>query len=300
MSDNFFTLMIIPNRKSGVKKISVPKKVIRNILIGCVALILVTLFVIYDYASIKRDRAELARLRQQTQKQSQEFRELAMKIDAFSDQMERLRQLDKKVRILASYQTGKDKNLLVGIGGSDDETKVRDLLNAEHEKLIEGMRSSIAKLNEDAAERERSFQELLAFLHEQKSILASTPSLWPIRGWVTSEFGWRESPFRKGMEFHNGIDIAARFGAPILAPADGLVIQSSSGSQEGNMIKIEHGHGFSTCYAHLSKIAVKVGSRVKKGTVIGYVGDTGRSTGSHLHYMVLVNDIAVNPKKYLR
>ncbi len=292
--------MIIPNRKSGVKKISVPKKVIRNILIGCVALILVTLFVIYDYASIKRDRAELARLRQQTQKQSQEFRELAMKIDAFSDQMERLRQLDKKVRILASYQTGKDKNLLVGIGGSDDETKVRDLLNAEHEKLIEGMRSSIAKLNEDAAERERSFQELLAFLHEQKSILASTPSLWPIRGWVTSEFGWRESPFRKGMEFHNGIDIAARFGAPILAPADGLVIQSSSGSQEGNMIKIEHGHGFSTCYAHLSKIAVKVGSRVKKGTVIGYVGDTGRSTGSHLHYMVLVNDIAVNPKKYLR
>jgi len=300
MSDNFFTLMIIPNRKSGVKKISVPKKVIRNILIGCVALILVTLFVIYDYASIKRDRAELARLRQQTQKQSQEFRELAMKIDAFSDQMERLRQLDKKVRILASYQTGKDKNLLVGIGGSDDETKVRDLLNAEHEKLIEGMRSSIAKLNEDAAERERSFQELLAFLHEQKSILASTPSLWPIRGWVTSEFGWRESPFRKGTEFHNGIDIAARFGAPILAPADGLVIQSSSGSQEGNMIKIEHGHGFSTCYAHLSKIAVKVGSRVKKGTVIGYVGDTGRSTGSHLHYMVLVNDIAVNPKKYLR
>jgi len=300
MSDNFFTLMIIPNRKSGVKKISVPKKVIRNILIGCVALILVTLFVIYDYASIKRDRAELARLRQQTQKQSQEFRELAMKIDAFSDQMERLRQLDKKVRILASYQTGKDKNLLVGIGGSDDETKVRDLLNAEHEKLIEGMRSSIAKLNEDAAERERSFQELLAFLHEQKSILASTPSLWPIRGWVTSEFGWRESPFRKGMEFHNGIDIAARFGAPILAPADGLVIQSSSGSQEGNMIKIKHGHGFSTCYAHLSKIAVKVGSRVKKGTVIGYVGDTGRSTGSHLHYMVLVNDIAVNPKKYLR
>ncbi|HON59946.1 MAG TPA: M23 family metallopeptidase [Smithella sp.] len=292
--------MIIPNRKSGVKKISVPKKVIRNILIGCVALILVTLFVIYDYASIKRDRAELARLRQQTQKQSQEFRELAMKIDAFSDQMERLRQLDKKVRILASYQTGKDKNLLVGIGGSDDETKVRDLLNAEHEKLIEGMRSSIAKLNEDAAERERSFQELLAFLHEQKSILASTPSLWPIRGWVTSEFGWRESPFRKGTEFHNGIDIAARFGAPILAPADGLVIQSSSGSQEGNMIKIEHGHGFSTCYAHLSKIAVKVGSRVKKGTVIGYVGDTGRSTGSHLHYMVLVNDIAVNPKKYLR
>ncbi len=300
MSDNFFTLMIIPNRKSGVKKISVPKKVIRNILIGCVVLVLATLFVIYDYAGIKRDRAELARLREQTQKQSQEFRELAMKIDAFSDQMEKLRQLDKKIRILASYQIGKDKNLLLGIGGSDDETRVRDLLNAEHEKLIEGMRSSITKLNEDAAERQKSFQELLAFLHEQKSILASTPSLWPVRGWITSGFGWRESPFKNGSEFHNGIDIAARYGTAIVAPADGLVIQTSSGSQDGNLIKIEHGHGFSTCYAHLSKIAVKVGTRVKKGSVIGFVGDTGRSTGSHLHYMVLINDIPVSPQKYLR
>lgn len=300
MSDNFFTLMIIPNRKSGVKKISVPKKVIRNIFIGCFILIFITLYVVYDYASIKRDRAELARLREQTQKQSQEFRELAMKIDAFSDQMEKLRQLDKKVRILASYQTGKDKNLLLGIGGSDDETRVRDLLNAEHEKLIEGMRNGIAKLNEDAIEREKSFQELLAFLHEQKSILASTPCLWPVRGWVTSGFGWRESPFRNGSEFHKGLDIATRFGAPIVAPADGIVTQTSYSPQDGNVVRIEHGHGFSTCYAHLSKFAVKAGARVKKGSVIGFVGDTGRSTGSHLHYMVLVNDIPVNPIKYLR
>jgi len=300
MSDNFFTLMIIPNRKSNVKKISVPKKVIRNIAIACIALILITLFIVYDYASIKRDRAELARLRQQTHKQSQEFQELAMKIDAFESKMEQLRQLDKKIRIVASYQTGRDRNLLLGIGGADNETNMKNLLNDQHEKLVDGMRKSIAKLNEDAADREKSFNELLAFLHEQRSILASTPSLWPVRGWVTSDFGRRQSPFRAGMEFHQGIDIATRFGTAIVAPADGLIKETSYTPQDGNLVKIDHGHSFSTCYAHLSKIAVQKGMRIRKGDVIGYVGDTGRSTGSHLHYMILVNDVPVNPLKYLR
>jgi murein DD-endopeptidase MepM/ murein hydrolase activator NlpD len=298
MSDHF-TLMIIPNRKSGVKKISVPKVFLRNILIAFVAIILVTLYVIYDYASIKRDRAELARLRTQTKEQAQQFRDLAMKIDEFSGRMEDLRQVDKKIRALA-YETSKDKKLPIGIGGSDKETRIKDLLDRDHDKLIAGMRNSIEKLNDDANTREKSFNELMAFLHEQKSILASTPTIWPVTGWVTSGFGARQSPFSSGVEFHKGLDISTRFGKEVVAPADGLVVISAFDPQDGNFIKIDHGHGLATGYAHLSRMAVRHGARVKRGQIIGYVGDTGRSTGSHLHYAVFVNNVPVNPKRYLK
>ena len=147
MSDHF-TLMIIPNRKSGVRKISVPKASLRNILIASIVVVLVTLYVIYDYASINRDRTELARLRTQTKEQSQQLRELGMKLDQFSDRMEELRQFDKKIRVLA-YETSKDKKLPLGVGGSDKETRIKDLLNKDHEEVITGMRKNIEKLNED-------------------------------------------------------------------------------------------------------------------------------------------------------
>jgi murein DD-endopeptidase MepM/ murein hydrolase activator NlpD len=299
MPDNLFTLMIIPNRKSGVKKISVPKVVVRNVLIACVVIILVTLFVVYDYASIKRDRAELSRLRSQNQEQARQFRELAMQIDTFAERMEELRQADKKIRTLA-HETNRDKKVTLGIGGSDNESRIKDLLDQDHDKLITGMRKGIDRLNEEADDRAKSFNELIAFLNEKKSVLASTPSLWPVQGWVTSEFGLRQSPFRSGTEFHKGLDIATRFGKAIVVPADGLVVENAYNPYDGNTIKINHGHGFATAYSHLSKMTVKKGMRVKRGDIIGYVGDTGRSTGPHLHYAVFVNDVAVNPRRYIR
>ena len=299
MSDNLFTLMIIPNRKSGVKKITVPKIFIRNVLIASIIAVVVTLYVVYDYASIKRDRAELTSLRAQIKEQSQQFQDLATKIDAFSDHMEELRQVDRKIRSLA-YETGRDKKLPLGIGGSDKETRIKDLLDKDHDKIIMGMRKNIEKLNQDAKEREKSFNELLVYLQEQKSIIASTPSLWPVTGWITSEFGPRQSPFTSAVEFHKGLDISTRFGKEIIAPADGLVIGVGYDAEDGNHIKMAHGHGFDTAYLHLSRAAVKQGMRVKKGQIIGYVGDTGRSTGSHLHYSVFVNNVPVNPRRYLR
>jgi len=294
-----FTFMIIPNRKSGVKKISVPKTFVRNVLIASVLIILVTLYVVYDYASIKRDRFELARLRQQTKEQSQQFRELAMKMESFADRMEELRQVDKKIRTLA-YETNRGKKIPLGIGGADNDIKIKSLLDQDQQKLIAGLRKGIEKLNEDAGDREKSFNELLGFLHEQKSILACTPSVWPVKGWVTSEFGVRQSPFRSGVEFHKGLDIATRFGKEVVAPADGIVTMSIYDSQDGNFVKIDHGRGLATGFAHLSKRVVSEGKRVKRGDIIGYVGDTGRSTGSHLHYAVFVNGMPVNPRKYLR
>ena len=301
MPDNFFTLMIIPRRKSAVKKLSLSSSLVRGLFIGSIVAVLLSLYIVYDYANIKRDKAELVRLRAQTKEQSQQIHDLASKIDEFADRMEELKQFDKKVRILANYQTGRDKKLPLGIGGSNSEnTKIKDLLNQDQEKLIAEMRKGVTRLNSDAVIREKSFAELLNFLREQKSLLASTPSIWPVKGWVTSEFGSRESPFSSGSELHKGLDIATRMGKEVIAAADGLIVEATYHTDDGHIIKIDHSHGISTAYAHLSKIAVRQGVRVKRGDLIGYVGDSGRSTGSHLHYAVYINKIPVNPRKYLK
>ncbi|MEE9911117.1 MAG: M23 family metallopeptidase [Deltaproteobacteria bacterium] len=301
MSDNFFTLMIIPRRKSTVTKISLSSNLVRGLFIGSILAVLLTLYVVYDYAGIKRERAELTRLRQQTAEQAKEISVLAVKVDEFADRMEAFKQFDKKLRILATNQVGRDKKIPLGIGGSNSEQiRLRELLDQDKEKLVSEMHKSIGQLNDDANERETSFNELLKFLREQKSLLAATPSAWPVRGWVTSEFGSRENPFASGVEFHKGMDIATRIGKEVIAPADGLVVEASYRSDDGNIVRIDHGYGVSSSYAHLSKHAVKQGARIKRGDLIGYVGDTGRSTGAHLHYAVFVNKIPVNPRKYLK
>lgn len=301
MSDNFFTLMIIPRRKSAVTKISLSHNVVRGLFIGSILAVLLTLYVVYDYAGIQRDRAELARLRQQTVEQSKEISQLAIKVDEFADRMEELRQFDKKIRILASSQVGRDKKIILGIGGSNSEQiRLKELIDQDQRKLVSEMRQSLGSLNEDANERELSFNELLKFLREQKSLLAATPSIWPVKGWVTSEFGSRDNPFGVGSEFHKGLDIATRLGKEIVASADGLIVESSYRPDDGNYIRIDHGYGVATAYAHLARSAVRKGARVKRGDLIGYVGDTGRSTGPHLHYAVYVNDVPVNPRKYLK
>jgi murein DD-endopeptidase MepM/ murein hydrolase activator NlpD len=130
--------------------------------------------------------------------------------------------------------------------------------------------------------------------------LADAPSLWPIEGRVASSFGEREDPFNGEGAFHSGIDIDAPYGTPVRATADGEVTGASTVSGYGREIVLSHGHELSTVYGHLSAIAVLPGEHVTRGQVIGYVGQSGRATGPHLHYEVRVHNVPVNPHKYLR
>jgi murein DD-endopeptidase MepM/ murein hydrolase activator NlpD len=129
--------------------------------------------------------------------------------------------------------------------------------------------------------------------------LSPKPSLWPVRGHVTSHFGQRIDPFLGEGMFHSGVDISAPQRTEVIAPADGLVIHTGPVPGYGNLIKVSHGYGISTRMAHLSKFSVLVGQQVKRGQSLGLVGNTGRSSGPHLHYEVLVNDVPVNPARYL-
>ena len=128
----------------------------------------------------------------------------------------------------------------------------------------------------------------------------SAPNLWPVEGQVTGSFGERIDPFNGEGAFHSGVDISSAYGNRIVAPADGVVTFTDSMGGYGKAIVIDHGNGISTRYGHLSGYAVTAGQAVHRGDTIGYVGESGRSTGPHLHYEVRINDTPVNPYKYLR
>ena len=132
------------------------------------------------------------------------------------------------------------------------------------------------------------------------TLLADAPSLWPLEGRVTSSFGEREDPFNGEGAFHSGIDIAAPYGSSVRAAADGDVTATRMGAGYGREITIDHGHDLLTVYGHLSAMIVVAGQHVTRGQIIGYVGQSGRSTGPHLHYEVRVHMVPVNPHKYLR
>jgi murein DD-endopeptidase MepM/ murein hydrolase activator NlpD len=136
-------------------------------------------------------------------------------------------------------------------------------------------------------------------VRSRQELAAAAPSIWPAQGWLTAAFGERSNPLTGEPGFHEGIDISASEGEPVYATADGTVEAASYAGDYGNLIVLEHAFGLSTRYAHLSRFAVQPGVMVKRGDVLGYVGATGRATGAHVHYEVLVDDKPINPLQVL-
>jgi murein DD-endopeptidase MepM/ murein hydrolase activator NlpD len=130
--------------------------------------------------------------------------------------------------------------------------------------------------------------------------LADAPSLWPVEGRVASSFGEREDPINGEGAFHSGVDIDAPYGTPVRAAADGEVTDADMGAGYGRAVVLNHGHDVLTLYGHLSAVAVIPGQHVTRGQIVGYVGQSGRATGPHLHYEVRLHNTPVNPYKYLR
>ena len=187
----------------------------------------------------------------------------------------------------------------MGMGGNELEAGTFLSPADKREELVTKMRSDLSVLESETALREKSFVELKSHLSEQSSLLASTPSVWPARGWLSSGFGKRKSPFTGLMQKHAGLDIANRLGTPIIATADGIVVYVGRKQALGKVVIINHGYGIKTVYGHLSKALVKKGQKVKRGVKIAEMGNTGRSTGPHIHYDVVVNGVSVNPKTYI-
>jgi murein DD-endopeptidase MepM/ murein hydrolase activator NlpD len=160
-------------------------------------------------------------------------------------------------------------------------------------------RDELERLADSVAEHGESLKALDRLVARAGKALAALPSRWPIRGAVNSEFGMRQSPWSAGTEFHSGIDIRAQHGTPIRAPAGGVVTIAGTYQEYGITVILDHGQDIRSVYGHLSKTNVKPGDRVERGAVVGWSGNTGRSTGAHLHYEILVKGQSVNPRAYL-
>lgn len=156
-----------------------------------------------------------------------------------------------------------------------------------------------SKIKDVVSGIESNVHRLDQYLLDKESFLSSTPTVVPAKGWITSYFGQRISPYLGQLKMHEGIDVGAPPGTPVYAPADGIVVFSGEKAGFGKFVQIDHGYGIETLYAHSQALFVKNGQRVKRGALLSGVGNTGHSTGPHLHYEVRVNGIAVDPLYFI-
>ncbi len=284
-----FTVLIIPEGSHHVRRFGIRRRTLGLLSAVVVVALLISAFFAVDYLNINLDRHELHRLKKQNLAQQKELRHLSASLEELRKEMVVLAQNDAKVRVLAKLSRPRPDGL-TGIGGPPEEDVATEF--SDLQRQIDQIRQAIDL-------RRESQEEIQGFLNDQRSMMAAKPKGWPVKGWVTSNFGMRLSPFTGKPKMHEGIDIAATTGVPIFATADGIISQAETAPGYGKLVVVDHGYGYKTYYAHNSKIYVKVGQRVKRGDKVAAVGNTGSSTGSHLHYEVRLNGVPVNPRKYM-
>lgn len=302
-----YTVLLIDDKGSPVRETRISQTVIRTALAAAILMVASIGLGVYNYVQIRASAAEKPQLmsqleqhRQQVENQRLQIQTFAKNINTLKTKLIDLNDFEKKIRIIANLEHKADQASLFAIGGSMPEDLDPDLpLHQDHDRLIRRMHEHVDQVERASSVQKTSFQTLLGSLKDKRNLLASTPSLHPTRGWVSSAFGYRVSPFTGRREFHKGLDIATREGTPIIAPADGVVTYCGKKWLMGNMVSIDHGYGMTTRYGHLKEILKKKGEKVKRGETIALVGNTGRSTGPHVHYEVRLNGVPVNPMHYI-
>lgn len=293
-NDDSYTVVILPSPTSEPYRFSLSKKTCKYLAGFTSVLVLVLAGFFVQYFLMLGQITELKDLRREAKTQKIQIQSFLTTIDDLKKQMNRLIELDQKLRVITDIGPRKE----VGVMGQGGPEEV-GLPASDGSKLMTSIQLDLGDLQSKAIAQEKSFQELTEAVQSRQSLWASTPSIWPTTGWLTSGFGNRVSPFTGRVSMHNGVDIASRQDTPVISPAAGIVSYTGFDSGLGKLIKINHGYGIATYYGHLSKAAVKVGQKIKRGDIIAYVGSTGLSTGPHLHYEVYVNDVPVNPMRYI-
>ena len=306
MGKDEVTIVLFPGTLRTPKKISMPQSVVKfGVLVSFVVLIGFLGSVFYfsqQYLSLQGSENELVKLRRDSKIRKIQVAKFAQQVKNFETQMARLERFEKKLRVITALENSPksvEKNWGVGGPYGLSSNSFKTAIGRGAASMVDRLSNGLDHLDRQAKIQSISFQELDDFFKNQKSFLSSTPSIWPTRGWVTSSFGFRKSPFTGLREKHEGWDIAARNGAPVRATADGVVVVEGREYGYGNLVEVDHGYGIVTRYGHNSKHLVKVGDRVKRGQVVSLVGNTGRSTGPHLHYEILLNGVPVSPENYI-
>lgn len=301
------TFFVLGTTRSSIKQVTVSKVFLRILSLFLVSCLICIGFIIYDYNNFQQAKVDSNNLQKKISYQQEEIADQRKQIQKFASEINILKSkllilndFEKKIRIVANTEKTDEEKSLFGIGGSkpeDLDTKVQ--LTKKHNSLVREMHEQVKQLSLASTNQKEGFESLLKYLEDQRNLLACTPTIRPTRGWISSRFGYRISPFTGRREFHKGLDIANRKGTPIIVPADGFVAFIGKKGLLGKVITIDHGHGMVTRYGHIKKAMKKQGEAVKRGDTIALMGNTGRSTGPHLHYEVRLNGVQVNPTKYI-
>ena len=228
--------------------------------------------------------------------QSTQLLSMVGKVREVAADLARVRQFDTKLRLMLNLD-----NELTEVGNPGAALAEERGTLPLHRQALAARRMYVflRQLSDDVRLEEVVQQELLRALRENRDVIASMPTIWPVEGFISSPFGARSSSFSGRVEYHKGLDIRARAGTPIIAPAKGTVSFAGADGAYGLSVEIQHSRTITTKYAHMQRIAVREGQQVRRGDIVGFVGSTGRSTGPHLHYEVKVNGVHVNPMRYI-
>jgi murein DD-endopeptidase MepM/ murein hydrolase activator NlpD len=297
----YISILFFGHHTSRTRQLGISKKSFNILLYVSALTLLVAIFFLSDYIQVKKRAFDVYRLHQEMKSQTSQIHFFLAKVEELERQLSGLKDFERKTRIIANLERrGQGVSPLMGIGGPSPSDVREELKERGDEKaLILQMRSDIERLQSEAASSEESLSRLMRLLHVKKQMLAHTPSIWPVQGWMTSGFGFRIHPLTGLSQMHEGLDIANRVGTTIIAPASGIVSDIDTNELFGNIVVISHGFGITTCYAHLHKVLVKLSQRVERGDKIAELGMSGRTTGPHLHYEVRINNIPANPVQYI-
>jgi murein DD-endopeptidase MepM/ murein hydrolase activator NlpD len=295
-----YNILIFGPKTSRTHHLKIRKKTFKISLYLLAFALLSTTFFFCDYIQVKKKAFQLSRLRQETQAQKSQLHFFSSKIEDLEKQLSKLKDFDKKIRIIANLERGQETTSLMGLGGPSP-SDIRDKLKSgkDDQGLVQQMKADVERLQSEAITQEISLAELEKNLQSKKEMMIHTPSLWPTMGWVTSGFGFRTNPFTGLTQMHEGMDISNRVGTLVVAPSDGIVSDVGNDLVYGRILVISHGFGLTSRYCHLSQALVKAGQKVSRGDKIAEIGMTGKTTGPHLHYEVRLNGIPVNPMRYI-
>jgi murein DD-endopeptidase MepM/ murein hydrolase activator NlpD len=297
MAERRWTIMIVPQGSSASRVLEVSQTMLK--LVASLAVVFMVAALLVGYATVRRtvDVARSEALQLENQALAQTLGQLQGRVSTLADSLGELERRDSRLRLLANLEPIDPQVRAAGIGGPD-----RILRPASGVLLgqASAVRVDLNALIRRANLLTQSFAEAADSLTTHADRLASMPSIMPTQGWLTSSFSlMRSHPVLHESRPHEGIDVVAPTGTPILAPGAGVVVSAQRETGYGNTIVINHGHGIITRYAHASRLLAKPGQRVRRGDRIALVGNSGLSTSPHLHYEVHVNGRPVNPLRYV-
>ncbi|MEA4845747.1 MAG: M23 family metallopeptidase [Clostridiaceae bacterium] len=304
---NYATFMFIPEGQSTVKSYRMPAWFPKFFTISIILLILTSGICFYSLSALKlqydASRKEITKLAAINTSQKIEIENLQKSSEEVQKQLaENFRMLDEVKKAVGITPSPSNEGIEVKLVSPKDSSSIsllKEESNPDMSLKIASIEADFASLTDKIAAQKQIINDSMTPIKDQLAYLMAKPSIKPVTASITAGFGYRKNPFTsRGTEFHKGIDFAASYGQTVSATGDGIVTFAGWNAGYGRTVIISHGYGLSTLYGHNSKLLVKQGDKVKKGQAISKAGNTGRSTGTHVHYEVKLNGKNVNPTKY--